>query len=228
MYTHMLIQIPALLSKKKLTEIQAILSQAVFVDGKLSAGKAAQRVKNNAELPQDAQSLGRLNTLVMSTLVQHQMFQDAALPHRVAAPFYVKYGQGQAYGEHIDDPIMGPAGQRYRSDIACTIFLNSAHEYAGGELQIKTQYGPQTIKLDAGSAILYPSSSLHQVMPVTSGTRLVAVTWVQSMIRQAEQRELLFELNQARDTLMREQPDSEVTHQIDHSYVNLVRMWSEI
>jgi len=228
MYITMLIEIPALLSKKKLSEIQQILSQAQFVDGKLSAGTAAKRVKNNAELPQDAQQLEHLNTLVMSTLVQHPLFQNAALPHRVASPFYARYEQGQSYGEHIDDPVMGPAGQRYRSDISCSVFLNSPEDYEGGELQIKTQYGSQDIKLAAGSAILYPSNSLHQVLPLLSGTRLVAVTWIQSMIRQAERRELLFELNQARESLMREQADSEVTHQVDHSYVNLIRMWSEI
>jgi len=224
----MLKEIPAFLSKKKLTEIQEILAKTQFIDGKLSAGIAAQRVKDNAELPQDAQQHDRLNTLVMSSLVQHPLFQNAALPHRVASPFYARYETGQAYGEHIDDPVMGPAGQRYRSDISCTVFLNAPEEYEGGELQIKTQFGSQSIKLTAGSAILYPSTSLHQVTPVTSGTRLVAVTWIQSMIRQAERRELLFELSQARDTLMREKPDSQITHQVDHSYVNLVRMWSEI
>ena len=224
----MLIEIPALLSKKKLAEIQDILTHADFVDGKLSAGQAAQRVKNNAELPQDSEQLNRLNTLVMNTLVQHPLFQNAALPHRIASPFYAKYEQGQTYGEHIDDPVMGPAGQRYRSDISCTVFLNAPGDYEGGELTIKTQYGSQSIKLEAGCAILYPSSSLHQVAPVTSGTRLVAVTWIQSMIRQAERRELLYELNQARENLMREQPDSDITHQVDHSYVNLIRIWSEL
>lgn len=224
----MLIEIPALLSKKKLSEIQDILSKAEFIDGKLSAGQYAQRVKNNAELPQNAQQLNRLNTLVMNTLVQHPLFQNAALPHRIASPFYAKYEKGQTYGDHIDDPVMGPTGQRYRSDISCTVFLNSPEDYEGGELKIKTQYGSQMIKLSAGCAVLYPSYSLHQVTPVLSGTRLVAVTWIQSMIRQAERRELLFELNQARETLMREQPDSKITHQVDHSYVNLIRMWSEL
>ena len=224
----MMIEIPALLSKKKLSEIQEILTESEFVDGKLSAGQYAQRVKNNAELPQNAQQLNRLNTLVMNTLVQHPMFQNAALPHRVASPFYAKYEKGQTYGDHIDDPVMGPAGQRYRSDISCTVFLNSPDDYEGGELKIKTQYGSQLVKLAAGHAILYPSYSLHQVTPVKSGIRLVAVTWIQSMIRQAERRELLYELNQARETLMREQPDSDITHQVDHSYVNLIRMWSEV
>ena len=164
----------------------------------------------------------------MNTLVQHPLFQSAALPHRIASPFYAKYEKGQTYGEHIDDPVMGPAGQRYRSDISCTVFLNGPDDYEGGELQVKTQYGDQLVKLDAGCAILYPSTSLHQVTPVISGTRFVAVTWIQSLVREAEKRDLLFELNQARETLMREQPNSEITNQVDHSYVNLVRMWAEL
>lgn len=224
----MLLEIPGLLSAQKLQEIQQLLAQARFVDGKLSAGSAAVRVKHNQELPGDASELQRLNQLVMNPLVQHPIFQAAALPHRVAAPFYARYEIGQAYGDHIDDPIMGPPGQRYRSDISVTVFLNPPQDYAGGELVMHTSFGTQSVKLPAGHAILYPSSSLHQVSAVTGGTRLVAVTWVQSLVREPAKRELLYELYQARSNLLREQPDAEVTRQVDHSYVNLVRRWSEI
>lgn len=224
----MLLEIPALLSAQKLQEIQHLLSKAQFVDGKLSAGSAAVRVKHNQELPGNASELQRLNQLVMNPLVQHPVFQAAALPHRIASPFYARYENGQAYGDHIDDPVMGPPGQRYRSDVSLTVFLNPPQEYDGGELIIRTSFGTQSVKLPAGHAILYPSSSLHQVSAVTRGARLVAVTWVQSLIREPAKRELLYELHQARDVLMREQPDDAVTRQVDHSYVNLVRMWSEI
>ena len=224
----MLLEIPALLSAQKLQEIQHLLNAARFVDGKLSAGSAAVRVKHNQELPAEASELQRLNQLVMNPLVQHPVFQAAALPHRVAAPFYARYQTGQAYGDHIDDPVMGPPGQRYRSDISLTIFLNAPDDYEGGELVIRTSFGTQSVKLPAGNAILYPSSSLHQVSAVTEGTRLVAVTWVQSLVRDPARRELLYELHQARASLLREQPDAEVTRQVDHSYVNLVRMWSDI
>lgn len=123
---------------------------------------------------------------------------------------------------------MGPMGQRYRSDVSVTIFLSNPKDYQGGELRIHTQFGHQDIKLEAGDAVVYPSSSLHQVLPVTAGIRLVAVTWAQSLIRDAFKRELLYELNQARQTLMVEKPDSGTTKQVDHSYVNLIRMWSEV
>jgi len=225
----MLLVIPEILSQTKLTEIQSILAKARFVDGKLSAGNNAMRVKNNQELPPQAEELQRLNQLVMNPLVQHPQFQQAALPHRIATPFYARYNKGQAYGDHIDDPVMGPAvGQRYRSDISCTIFLNSPESYAGGELVIRATFGTQSIKLPAGHAVIYPSSSLHHVSEVTSGERLVAVTWIQSLIRDPARRELLYELSLARNSLMQTQPDDEVTKQVDHSYVNLVRMWSNI
>jgi PKHD-type hydroxylase len=225
----MLLVIPDILSQTKLKEIQSIMASASFVDGKLSAGSYAIRVKDNQELPQNAEQQQRLNQLVMNTLVQHPKFQQAALPHRIASPFYARYTQGQAYGYHIDDPVMGPApGQRYRSDIACTVFLNGPDAYTGGELVIQTTFGTQTIKLPAGHAVIYPSSSLHQVSEVTAGERLVAVTWIQSLVRDPAQRELLYELSQARDSLMQSQPDADVTQQVDHSYANLMRMWSEI
>lgn len=225
----MLLVIPDVLSSNKLNEIQNMLSQATFVDGRLSAGGHAGRVKHNQELPPQAEQLQRLNALVMNTLVQHPRFQQAALPHRIASPFYARYTEGQAYGDHIDDPVMGPGpSQRYRSDISCTVFLNSPEAYGGGELLIKTTFGSQSVKLPAGHAVLYPSSSLHQVTEVTHGERLVAVTWIQSLVRDPARRELLYELSQARDSLMQSQPDAAVTSQVDHSYVNLVRMWSEL
>lgn len=225
----MLLVIPDVLSLTKLNEIQTILGKATFVDGRLSAGGHAARVKHNQELPAQAEQLQRLNHLVMNTLVQHPQFQQAALPHRIASPFYARYTQGMTYGDHIDDPVMGPApGQRYRSDISCTVFLNPPQAYAGGELVIRTTFGTQTVKLPAGHAVIYPSSSLHQVSEVTQGERLVAVTWIQSMVRDPVKRELLYELSQARDSLMQSQPDAQVTNQVDHSYVNLVRMWADI
>jgi PKHD-type hydroxylase len=224
----MLLEIPHLLSKKKLAEVQQLLRDASFVDGKLSAGMYAQRVKHNEELPADAAQIQHLNNLVMNTLVQHPQFQSAVLPHRVASPFYARYVKGQSYGDHIDDPVMGPMGQRYRSDVSCTIFLSDPSDYGGGELVIRTTFGDQSVKLEAGHAVIYPSSSLHHVNAVTDGERLVAVTWIQSLVRDATRRELLYELNLAREKLMRDNPDAPETRQVDHTYVNLVRMWSEV
>lgn len=224
----MLITIANILDQQRLDFINQNLANANFVDGTLSAGMAAKRVKNNEELATNEQLMQQLNNLVMGSLVQHDEFKAAAIPLRVAAPYYARYTKGKRYGDHVDDPIMGAAGQQYRSDVSTTVFLNEPSEYEGGELVITTSFGEQKIKLAAGSAVVYPSSSLHHVAEVTSGTRLVAVTWAQSMIRDPAKRELLYQLNQARESLLKNQPDDIETKQVDVSYVNLFRMWSEL
>lgn len=223
----MLLRIPSLLSEEQLKTVQALLAQGRFVDGKLSAGMAAQRVKYNEELEQEGPAVEQLNEIVMGSLVRHPVYRNGALPQRVAVPFYARYTTGMGYGDHIDDPVMGP-GPRYRSDIAITIFLNGPECYDGGELVIRTAFGDREIKLGAGDAIMYPASSLHRVAEVSRGERLVAVTWVQSLIRDPARRELLYELNLAREKLLHTLPDAEETARVNTVYVNLVRMWAEI
>lgn len=224
----MLITIPDVLDQQRLDFIQKTLTNAKFVDGKLSAGMAAQRVKNNEELSIDDRQMQQLNNLVMGSLVQHDEFKSAALPFRVAAPFYARYSKGMTYGDHVDDPIMGPPGQQYRTDVSTTVFLNEPEDYDGGELVIHTSFGEQKIKLPAGSAVVYPSGSLHHVAEVTKGTRLVAVTWTQSMVRDPAKRELLYNLNQARESLLKNHPDGQETKKVDVAYINLFRMWAEL
>lgn len=224
----MLITIANVLNAQQLAQVHTLLQKARFVDGKLSAGMAAKKVKNNEEAAQDASLHQQLNQIVMSSLVQHPTFQLAALPHRVATPFYARYRKGMTYGDHVDDPVMGPPGGHYRSDVSTTIFLNSPEEYEGGELVVRTPFGNQKTKLAAGSAVVYPSASLHHVAEVTTGERIVAVTWTQSMIRDAAKRELLFELGTAREKMLRENAEADETKKVDVSYVNLVRMWAEI
>lgn len=223
----MLLQIPNVVSKDKLTVIQAILAKSQFIDGKLSAGMAAERVKNNEEIAGDAREIQQLNNLVMGSLVQHPVYQSATLPIKIASPFYARYRPGMTYGDHVDDPVMGPPQGRYRSDVSTTVFLNEPDSYEGGELVIRTSFGDQQIKLPAGYAVVYPSSSLHHVAEVTRGERLVAVTWAQSMVRDAAKRELLYELNQARENLLKQRPEEDETRRVDVAYVNLIRMWAE-
>ena len=168
-----------------------------------------------------------LNNLVMGSLVRHPVYLNGALPHRVAAPYYARYTPGMHYGDHVDDPVMGP-GPRYRCDIAITLFLSEPDAYDGGELVVRTSFGEQRVKLAAGHAIMYPASSLHRVAEVTRGERMVAVTWVQSLVKDPARRELLYELNLAREKLLKTAPDAEETARVDLAYVNLVRMWAEI
>jgi len=223
----MLIEIPDILTTEELGVVHDLLARGSFVEGKLSAGQEAVRVKHNQELEPNDDLLTPLNNLVMGKLVQHPAYQAATLPLKIAAPYYAKYTKGMAYGNHIDDPVMGPAGQRYRSDISITIFLNEPDEYDGGELAIQTAFGEQKVKLKSGDAIMYPSSSTHEVKEVTRGERLVAVTWLQSMVRDPAKRELLYNLHQARELLLENSVDSQETELVSNSYVNLVRMWSD-
>lgn len=223
----MLLRIPSILDRDQLDRVRRLLATASFVDGKLSAGATARRVKNNEELAPDAQQLSELNEIVMGSLVRHPVYLNGALPHRVAAPYYARYKSDMTYGDHIDDPVMGP-GPRYRSDIAITIFLSDSESYDGGELVIHTSLGNKEVKLSAGDGIMYPASSLHHVAAVTRGERLVAATWVQSLLRDPDKRELLYELNLARETLLETRPDAEETARVNTAYVNLVRMWAEL
>ncbi len=222
----MVVQVKHVLGDQELRQVQKLLAGADFQDGRLSAGRTAQALKNNEEVSGE-EVISELNEIVMGHLVRHPEYKIAALPHRVAVPFYVRYGQGMGYGEHLDDPVMGNEN-RYRSDIAITVFLNSPDDYEGGELVIDTPFGQQQIKCPAGDAVLYPASTRHHVTPVTRGERLVAVTWVQSLIRSYEQRDLLYQLGRMRERMLRKAPDSEDTRCLDTVYVNLVRMWSTV
>ena len=223
----MLTHIKHVLNSAQLGAVEKLLSAGTFADGDTSAGKAARRVKHNMELSLDNARLTELNNLVMGCLVKNPVYRSAALPLKIAAPYYACYTQGMTYGNHVDDPLMGD-GQQYRSDISVTIFLSEPADYEGGELVITTAFGDQSVKLAAGDAVLYPSSSLHRVNEVTKGERLVAVSWIQSAVRDSDKRALLHELNTAREVLLRDQPDSDETQQVNHSYINLVRMWSDV
>ena len=223
----MLTQIHGVLDQQQLQIVQKLISQGRFADGSTSAGKAAKRVKHNEELSLESARLSELNNLVMGSLVKHPTYRSAAMPLKVATPYYAHYTTGMSYGDHVDDPIMGQ-GDVYRSDVSVTIFLNNPADYKGGELVIQTSFGEQQVKLAAGDAIIYPSSSRHRVAEVTEGERLVAVSWIQSMVRDPDKRALLHELNLARETLLNEKPDADETRQVNQSYINLVRMWSEV
>jgi PKHD-type hydroxylase len=224
----MLLTLPGLLNVAQVAKIHEILQGASFVDGRLSAGFAAARVKRNLELAADEQRQQRLIRVIMSSLGHHETFRFGVLPHRVADPIIARYEPGMTYGDHVDDPIMGATGPRFRTDVSLTLFLNPPEDYDGGELVVRTPFGDQRVKLPAGDAVVYPSSSLHQVAPVTRGERLVALTWIQSYVRDAARRELLYELNLAREALLKEAPGTATTGYLDRSYANLLRMWADL
>jgi PKHD-type hydroxylase len=224
----MLLVIKNVLNENQLKVINKLLENSDFADGKLSAGKEATKVKNNTELSLQSPLHDQLNNMVMSSLIQHPEYQASAFPLKVATAIYARYTQGMEYGFHVDDPVMGPMTGRYRSDVSTTIFLNDKEAYDGGEIIIKTTFGEQQIKLDAGDAIVYPSSSLHRVNKITRGTRLVAVTWAQSMVKEAEKRAMLYELGQAREVLLAKDSEADETSHVSNVYSNLLRRWSEV
>jgi PKHD-type hydroxylase len=223
----MLITVQGILTGDQVKLVRSMLDNAKFIDGKLSAGAVARQIKNNEELDIHSQELAKLNEIVMGSLIRHPEYRNAALPMKVAAPYYARYKEGMSYGDHVDDPIT-VLDEPYRSDVSITVFLNDPDEYDGGELVIRTSYGENSIKLPAGDAVIYPSSSVHHINEITRGTRLVAVTWLQSLIRDPARRELLYELNQVREKMLKEAPADEATKKIDRTYVNLIRMWGEV
>lgn len=224
----MLLTLPKLLNPAQLDKMHEVLADAEFVDGRHTAGFAAAKVKHNEEMRPDSRRMQLLIRILMASLGHHPTFRFGVLPHRVADPIFARYRPGMTYGEHVDDPIMGSSGPRFRSDVSMTVFLNPPEDYDGGELVIRTAFGEHQVKLPAGDALVYPSSSLHRVAAVSRGERLVALTWIQSYVRDPARRELLYELNQAREVLLKQAPQAEHTALVDRSYANLVRMWGEL
>jgi PKHD-type hydroxylase len=221
-----LVKIPGLLNEAQVQKIHDVAARVGFVDGRATAGMAASRVKRNEELAPDAEAQALVNRILMAALGHNARFRGAALPNRMADFIVARYHPGMTYGDHVDDPIMG--GGKFRTDVSMTVFLNPPEAYDGGELVIRTPFGDRRVKLRAGDAVVYPSASVHHVAEVTRGERLVALTWIQSFVRDAARRELLFELDLARDHLLGHDPDAETTKYVDRSYANLLRMWSEL
>lgn len=223
----MLITIDNILSPEEIAAASAFMAQGDFIDGSLSAGKLAKGVKHNHELAQNSDIYRRLNAVVFEKFYQNEHFQAAAMPLKMVDPFYSKYAKGMYYGAHIDNPIMGK-GPFLRADVSATLFLSAPEDYANGELCIQTDAGEQKIKLAAGSAVIYPSSSLHRVTEITKGERLAMVIWCQSRTKDPAQRALLYSLWQSREQLLSENPTATTTQRIDQTYANLVRMWADV
>lgn len=224
----MLNEINKLLSQADLEKIQSLLGDAQWQSGSSSAGLHARNKKANEEMDQSTQSWNTINKTVVSQLYSHPEFQSMVLPSKVSAAFVSRCQPGMYYGQHIDDPIMGNLTARYRSDVAITVFLSDPHTYDGGELCIQSRFGEVSIKLAAGSAVVYPASSLHEVTPVTRGERIVCALWAQSMVRDEKHRELLQDLDVVRQALNISTPKALATQKVEHVYANLLRLWADV
>jgi PKHD-type hydroxylase len=213
-----------LLNPLQINQIHNLLDDKVFENGKLTASNAAREVKHNLQMHTQSQEYLSLQQILLMALNSSQLFRQAVFPKHIY-PFLVsKYKQGMSYGWHVDSPLMGDL---MRSDIAMTIFLNDASEYEGGELELQTPTGNQLYKLNAGDVICYPCTQLHQVREVVKGERKVAVTWVQSLLKSAEQRKILFELQQVIESLRAKDLKSDEANLLQQSHSNLLRMWCD-
>ncbi|PSB50702.1 Fe2+-dependent dioxygenase [filamentous cyanobacterium Phorm 6] len=223
----MIICMANILTSEELGLIIDRLKNAEFVDGKLTAGWYAQQVKNNAQLKNDAAPTQELRNLVNQALKRNSLFQIAARPKAIRPIMFSRYQGGMYYGTHIDNAIMGDE-ELMRSDLSLTLFLSDPATYMGGELVIESTQGEQAFKLDAGSMVVYPTTTLHRVEPVTEGERLAAVTWVQSLVRDAHNREILFDLDTVRDTLFQKSGKTAEFDLLSKSIANLLRKWADV
>lgn len=219
----MLFKIPQVLSPEQLQEIRAVLDQAEFVDGKLTAGWHAQLVKHNQQLAAQAPQADSLKQQIYQAIAKHPLVQSALRPKQIHSLLFSRYDVGMSYGRHTDNALMGGL----RSDVSFTLFLNDPDEYTGGELVIEQADTEQRYKLPAGTAIAYPSTTLHRVETVTTGTRLVVVGWIQSYIRDAQKREILFDLDVTRRSLFAKFGKTDEFDLLSKSIANLVRLWAE-
>jgi PKHD-type hydroxylase len=218
----MILAIADVLSAADVAEVRAALASATFVDGKTTAGWSAKLVKANLQAP-GGPELEEMRSIVQARLAEHAVFVLATRPKTVLGPLFSRYEPGHAYGAHVDDALMGGV----RTDVAFTLFLSPPDSYDGGELVIDSASGEDAFKLAPGSVITYPSTTLHSVAPVTRGQRLAAVGWVRSYIRDAAQRELLFELETARRRLFEREGKTADGDLFAKCAANLLRMWCE-
>lgn len=226
----MLLHIEGLLTKSEVQQCRDALLAATWSDGRATVGPQGAQVKHNRQLAKDspvAQDIGRF---IVQKLYQHPQFMAAVLPLRIEPPLFNAYQGGEQYGLHVDGAIRFQADGRspIRTDVSSTLFLTEPEDYDGGELQVLDTYGIHDVKLPAGDLIVYPSTSLHQVLPVTRGERLCSFFWSQSMVRDAQQRSMLYELDGHIQQLRQQLGDSAPVLGLTGHYHNLLRQWSEL
>lgn len=225
----MLLHLKEVLPPQLVARCRELLDSAAWGDGNLTAGTQSAKVKNNRQLPEEAPELPELRHIVMEHLQRHAVFFSAALPRRVFPPMFNCYdGSTNSFGNHVDNAVRTVKGtaEHIRTDVSCTLFLSAPEEYDGGELMVEDMYGVQSVKLPAGDAILYPSTSLHRVEPVTRGARLASFFWVESMVRDDQHRRILFDMDLAILNLRQSVGDTPPVVSLTSCYHNLLRQWA--
>lgn len=224
----MLLHIPQVLTAQEVAEFRRRLDGADWTDGRETVGAQGAKVKRNQQLPENSSLKAELGRAVLAALKRSPLFFAAALPRKILPPRFNRYAGGGEYGFHVDGAVMNTGeGEHLRSDVSCTLFLNDPGEYEGGRLIISDTYGEHAVAHPAGDALIYPSSSLHRVEPVTHGARIGCFFWVQSLIRDDRQRRMLFELDTSIQKLTLDRADEDAVLQLTSVYHNLLRLWSE-
>lgn len=226
----MLLQIPGVLAAQELAHCRRVLERAEWIDGRVTAGHQSAHVKHNRQLAEDSEVARELGKSVLGAVSRNPLFISAALPNRIFPPLFNCYEVGDGFGTHVDNAIRVAAGGgvRIRTDVSATLFLSGPDEYDGGELIVEDTYGAHAVKLAAGSIVIYPSSSLHHVKPITRGRRVASFFWIQSIVRDDAQRALLFDLDSAVRRLGADHPGHSSLVQLTGIYHNLLRSWAEV
>ncbi len=226
----MLIEIPQIFSPEEARAVRDRLEAADWIDGKVTAGHRSAQVKNNRQLPEGHPLGQELGNAIIERLTRNNVFMSAAVPRRIFPPLFNRYEGGEEFGYHIDNairPIKGST-ERVRTDLSMTLFFSEPDTYEGGELVIQDTFGVREVKLPAGSAVLYPGTSLHKVNPVTQGARISAFFWLQSLVREDSERALLLQLDVAIQRLMQDAPGHASIDELTGIYHNLLRKWADV
>lgn len=227
----MLYHMPNVLTNTQVEYCRQLMDNAEWVDGKVTAGTLSAAVKHNQQLSNDNPLTFEMGELILTALGEHPLFLSAALPLEIIPPLFNRYSNSEAFGMHVDNAIrrVPNSRKRLRTDLSCTLFFSEPNEYEGGELVVEDSYGFHEVKLPAGDMVLYPSTSLHEVTPITAGTRIASFFWVQSMIRDDGTRHMLFNLDQSIQQLRIELGDSHSEiMKLTNLYHNLIRKWAEM
>jgi PKHD-type hydroxylase len=227
----MLARIPQLLSAAQVADVRRALdaADAPWVDGRVTAGHQGAPVKKNTQIEESSPLARELRQIVLTELERNPLVLSATLPHRVYPPMFNRYGEGMHFGTHVDGAVRMIPGSSHklRTDLSATLFLTAPQSYEGGELIIENDFGSEAVKLAAGDAVVYTSTSRHRVSPVTRGVRIACIFWIQSLIRDDQKREQLFELDRTIQRLTETAADPDSLVRLAGHYHSLLRLWTE-
>ena len=222
---------PSVLTPEDVARCRGVLEGSSWIDGTATAGEVAARAKRNLQVPENSPEARELGDVILKALGRNPLFNSAALPFRVLPPMFNRYDEGMSFGAHVDGAVRAipGAGMRLRADVSTTLFLTDPADYDGGELVIEDSYGSHAVKLPAGDMIVYPTTSLHRVEPITRGSRWSSFFWTQSMVKDDGQRSLLYDLDLAIIETRKTLPDdSRAVISLTNCYHNLLRRWAEL